>query len=345
MSVAFFNHQPSGCFWYRIKHPMDALTQAGIKTHIISINEEIDDSVMDEITTFQVYGAVPFRMEPVLQYLKEKGKKIVYDADDALDLIDISNPFYKSVQRDLGSANEALRFADEVTVSTPEMKTYMEGKFKGKITVVPNCYFESEWTYASPRRDGIRIGFAGSPTHVSDLIEVIPAIKNLQSKYDIRFLIAGFARVDYGQWFKDHRFISTPEGIEQLTLLDKMLSEIKFEWVPNVDFSNYPDTLSNMSLHIGICPLKDTPFNRCRSASKAMEYNLAGATVLASDIVTYRNEPTSILVKDGQWEEQLEFYIKNEDVRRKVHFEHLDWIRKNRNIMDKVDLLKSVYMR
>lgn len=323
---------------------MDALTRAGIKTHIISINEELDDAVMNEIGSFQFYGAVPFSIEPVLEYLKSNGKKIVYDADDALDLVDVTNPFYKSVQRDLGSANEVLRYADEVTVSTPEMKEYMERKFKGKITIVPNCYVESEWQYPRPKRDGIRIGYSGSPTHVSDLIEVLPVIKNLQSKYDIRFLIQGFSNKDYQQWFKDHRFVSTEEGINELYSLDKLLSEIKFEWVPGVDFGNYPDTLTNMSLDIGLCPLKDTPFNRCRSASKALEYNLSGAMVLSSDIVTYKNDPTSILVPDGKWEEQLEYYINNHDVLRKVHYEHLDWIRKNRNIDDKVDLLKSVYL-
>lgn len=344
MSVAFFQHMKSGCFWYRIKHPKDVLEKAGIKTHFISINEEVTDEVMNEITTFQVYGAVPFSMSPTFEYLKKNGKKIVYDADDALDLVDVTNPFYKSVQRDLGSANEALLYADEVTVSTPEMKTYMEGKFKGKITVVPNCYIESEWQYPRPKRDGIRIGYSGSPTHVSDLIEVLPAIKNLQKKYDIRFLIQGFSRSDYGQWFKDHRFVSTKEGTDELNTLDKMLSEIKFEWVPNVDFDNYPDTLTNMSIDIGLCPLKDTPFNRCRSASKALEYNLTGAMVMASDIVTYRNDPTSILVKPHEWEEQIEYYITNEVIRRKVHFEHMDWVRSNRNIDDKIELLKSIYV-
>jgi hypothetical protein len=130
----------------------------------------------------------------------------------------------------------------------------------------------------------------------------------------------------------------------QINELDKLLSEIKFEWVPGVDFGDYPSTLRNVSLDFGLCPLKDTPFNRCRSASKAMEYNLAGALAFSSNIVTYQNDPTSILVNDTDWEEQLEFYITHPEIKEKVQSEHLSWIRNNRNIMDKVDLLKSIYV-
>src|SRR5262249_55319210 len=39
---------------------------------------------------------------------------------------------------------------------------------------------------------------------------------------------------------------------------------------------------------IGIAPLADTPFNRCKSALKALDYAAMGLPILASDNAVYR---------------------------------------------------------
>src|ERR1035437_1471058 len=120
-AIAYFHNQSSGCSWYRIHQPMNMLNANGIKTQGIHLNEDVEDTPL----AYQFYGATPFSREKVFQSLKKSGKRIIYDADDALDLIDQSNPFYHSVKKDLSSADEALLFADEITVTTPAMKRYM----------------------------------------------------------------------------------------------------------------------------------------------------------------------------------------------------------------------------
>jgi hypothetical protein len=154
----------------------------------------------------------------------------------------------------------------------------------------------------------------------------------------------GFGQEDYETWVKQYRYIAQPEATKKLRELDALLAEIKFEWVPFVDFEQYPATLTNLALDIGICPLVDTPFNNYRSASKAIEYNLAGALVLASDTVPYRAEPTSVLVKQGDWLKTLEHYINNPQEAKETHEKHVQWIKDNRNINTQVDVLKSVYV-
>lgn len=340
--VVYFNHQKSGCFWYRIKNPMEALDRAGVITKKISLNEDVET---DDLKSLQVYGIYPFSFEYVLDTLKKDNKKIVYDLDDALDLIDTTNPFYHNVKKDVNSQKEMFKYADHITVATIGLLNYARSKTDKPITVIPNGYNPSEWTYDRPQREGIRIGFAGSTTHVDDLIMVLPSIINLQKKYDIRFLIMGFGNTTYEAWLRDFRFSgATEEAQKALNKLVPLMRQINFEWVPYIDFDFYPSTLINMSLDIGICPLKNTPFNNCRSASKAMEYTLAGALALASDTEAYRNDPTSILVKDNEWEEQLEFYVRNKEIRQKLQNEHLRWIQENRNVDNQVDLLKSIYL-
>jgi hypothetical protein len=223
------------------------------------------------------------------------------------------------------------------------MREYVKSKMDKPITIIPNCFTPREWDFKRPKREGIRIGFAGSATHVQDLIDIIPAIKSLASKYPITFIIMGFGQQNYEAWFKNFMYASAPKAREQLRELDKLLSEIRFEWVDYVDYTIYPQSLINMALDIGLCPLRDTPFNRCRSACKAMEYTLAGAVALASDIEPYRNEPTSILVKDGDWEDAIELLIKHSDVRQSFHKAHRLWLEGNRRVESQLEPLKKVY--
>lgn len=340
--VAYFNHNPSGCFWYRIKHPMDLLEKNGIETVVLPINEDIDDSIIDSLMSVQFYGAYPFNPEPVLKFFKEKGIKIVYDTDDALELIEPINPNYHAVLNDIGSTRTILRYADEVTVSTPKMKEYIEERYKGKITIVPNCFVPGEWNYPRPDHEGIRIGFAGSSSHVPDLIEVIPAIKNLQDKYNIKFYIMGFGQADYESWYKSYRYIAQPIATEELRKLDEQLKTIKFEWVPFVDYSVYPQNLINLSLDIGICPLKDTPFNRHRSACKAMEYTLAGALAINNHNEVYEDN-NSIEVRI-EWESEIESAIEHKENSKAYYKAHLEWTKENIDMNTKIDLLKSVYV-
>lgn len=339
--IGFFDHQRSGCFWYRIKHPMDTLNAHGYQTEVIRMDKDIE---IDNFQSVLFYGAYPYSMEKILKLFKEKGIKIIYDTDDALDLIDISNPFYYSVKRDVGSVKQILEYADEITVSTPIMKEYMAKMTDKKITVVPNCYLSSEWTANRVEKSELRIGFSGASPHVSDLVEIIPIIKRLQDKYKFKFYISGFGQTSYAEWYKQYRYIAQPEAIEELVKLDKALSKMSFEWVPFVDFTIFPYTLTNLSLDIGICPLKDTPFNRHRSAVKALEYTFAGALAISSDILPYQNEPTSIRVKPEEWETTLEKYILDIELRNETREKHLEWIKNNRNMESHVDLLKSIYV-
>lgn len=339
--VGFFKQQKSGCFWYRIKQKMDALEMAGIPTEEIQIDKDL---VIDEFQSFQFYGGYIFSLENILKYLKENNKKIIYDMDDPLNLIEPTNLNYHNVKQHIGSVAQILHYTDEITVSTEKMAEYARSLAPTtKITILPNTFNPKEWQYTSSPHSKVRIGFAGSATHVEDLLEVLPAITILQKTYDIDFVIMGFGHSDYREWFKHCRFVATPELQTLLYELDKQLTHIRFEWGPNVDFELYPKLLTELALDIGICPLKDTPFNNHRSTSKAMEYTLAGALAISSNVLPYTEDPTSILVKDG-WEKTLEYYIVNSDQRRLEQLMHYQWLQDHRDINHQLETLKSVYI-
>lgn len=340
MGVAYFRNQPSGCYWYRIKRPMDMLASHGFKTTGISLNEDIET---DGINSFLIYGAYPFSVKDAFAELKKDGKKIVLDMDDALELVDDTNPLFYSVKKDLGSHRELISLADEITVSTPVMAEYAKARTDKPVTIIPNCFTESEWIYPRTDRKGIRIGFAGASAHVSDLIPILPIIKRLQDKYDITFVLFGFGLSNYQNWYYDQRFAATEAGKKDLELFNELLLPIKYEWVPYQAFEDYPSTLINIALDIGIAPLAPTSFNKHRSACKAMEYTLSGALCLASDMEPYRVDKSSVLVSVDKWETELEYYITHPEERKSIQQGHLKWIKDNRNIESQLELLKKVY--
>lgn len=342
--VGFFNHSRSGCYWYRIEHAMKALNMAGIETVMLPIEEDINESVIGSLFAVQMYGCYPFDPDPVLKFLKDEGIRIVYDSDDALELIERENPNYHMVMKDAGSVRRILEYADQVTVSTDKMAEYMRKRTKVPVTVVTNCFIPGEWDFERIGHSDTRIGFSGSSSHVIDLVDMVPIISRLQKKHGFKFFIQGFGQASYEEWLKQYRYICQPEATLELRKLDEALKEIDFEWVPFVDYSLYPKILSDMALDIGICPLRDTPFNRHRSAVKAMEYSLTGALVMASDLVPYKGDLNSIRADWDQWERMLEGWLEQPGARRWKALKQFEWTMNHRNISSVVPLLKKVYM-
>jgi glycosyltransferase involved in cell wall biosynthesis len=74
--------------------------------------------------------------------------------------------------------------------------------------------------------------------------------------------------------------------------------------------------------HIGLAPLLDTEFNRCKSALKAMDYAAMGLVVLASDMPVYRGSladgPAGRLVANSAaaWYAALDTMVRDRDARR-----------------------------
>jgi glycosyltransferase involved in cell wall biosynthesis len=73
--------------------------------------------------------------------------------------------------------------------------------------------------------------------------------------------------------------------------------------------------------HIGLSPLRESAFNRSKSAIKAMDYAALGLAVLASDMPVYRGSvadgPAGQLVANDpqSWYAALAWLVRNRDLR------------------------------
>jgi hypothetical protein len=95
------------------------------------------------------------------------------------------------------------------------------------------------------------------------------------------------------------------------------LSKEQVVMLDPVDFVDYPRIPAQFD--IGIAPLRDTVFNRNKSALKVMEYGAWGIPYVASDIAPYRrwhNETKGLggflAASKTEWDTALRFLIEND---------------------------------
>jgi len=100
-----------------------------------------------------------------------------------------------------------------------------------------------------------------------------------------------------------------PEGLEA--------RELPF----SEDYAAYARALKNLAPDIGLAPLEDTPFNRCKSAVKWLEYSALGAAGVYADLAPYapvRHGETGL--KAGAdpdlWEDALMRLVADKTLRR-----------------------------
>jgi len=275
---------------------------------------------------FDVYWASYFsdpKEAAALFYQRDKsGKKVVIDVDDNfLDVLE-SHPLYdklKAGKRDKAFMTTILSFADVITCSTEPLKQRFRKHFKDvhnfekKIVVIPNMNDVRDWnvTPAPKHEDRIVIGYAGSNSHQDDLAMLFPHLLHIMKKYpNVYFESIGSISKDMLHMFKDF-------PMEVMNRCDLMPAS----WT----FKDYPQTLADMKWDIGVAPLVDNAFTRCKSHIKFMEYAMVKMPCIASRVYPYfmdiggkkvvEHGKTGLLIKPSEWSDALEDLILNQKKR------------------------------
>lgn len=213
--------------------------------------------------------------------------------DDLLTGVPASNPMASRLFPDIERRLHAALDTCSVLVATsPELAEAYAARAPHAV-VIDNALRAADWTAARARRASsargsrLRVGWAGAEQHGEEMA-LLGALMRRHRDVDWAFL--GMA---------------PPEALDLGAEVHGM-----------VPFGEYPARLAALGLDIALVPLRDTPFNRCKSALKVIEFGMLGTAVLASALPPYRAAP--VLRVDGglqAWSDALTRLVHDADER------------------------------
>jgi glycosyltransferase involved in cell wall biosynthesis len=205
-------------------------------------------------------------------HCRAQGMRLLYDLDDDLIGIPADHPDADVLRPRAELVARMVRDADAVWTSTAPLASTLLTVRKA-VRVVPNGLDERLWSAIAPAERPpfapLRVLFMGTATHDADLALVLPALERLRSEYGerVRIDVLGVTRG------------TLPAFVNRVAL-------------PTAGAASYPGFVNWMiqrnSWDVGLAPLVDSGFNRCKSPIKALDYAALGMAVLASDIEVYR---------------------------------------------------------
>jgi phenylpyruvate tautomerase PptA (4-oxalocrotonate tautomerase family) len=341
MNIFLLTETESGCYKWRGAVPAKYLARRGHTVQIFSGNPTAHDAP-DVMMFFRAHFVEAVKL---VGFCKKSGIRVVFDTDDALDLVPRENVNYASLQARLPVYDFMLRAADVVTTTTETLAEYLR-RWNRNVVVLPNSVDPEEWEVA-PRSAETRVGWTGSATHFEDLTVALDAVREAQKKHAFKFVLQGicnhptieeFSQVIDVQWGKAQW--ATPLGKAVRRFLDK-LSEIRYEFHPNVPVHAHARKVCELALDIGIAPLTDHRFNYHKSCIKYYEYAMSGAVTIASHVLPYSTEvPNTAKNRRESWKEKLEYALSTD--RAPILQAERDWVLANRNMEKNVELWERV---
>ncbi|PTU67861.1 glycosyl transferase family 2 [Chromobacterium sp. Panama] len=139
-------------------------------------------------------------------------------------------------------------------------------RYNSNVAVLPNRLASARLVAPLERSDPlVTIGFAGTGTHKKDLDHLSSALFRIYHDY------AGQVRFVF--WGEVPPSLVGLKGVRQVSCF--------------LPYSEYLPTLADLRIDIGLAPLKSSEFNDGKSDLKWLEYSLAGAASVVSDVPAY----------------------------------------------------------
>lgn len=319
----------SGSSLWRIKDPLFLLNLTG-KFECRNTTEGISREILEWGDIFITQTNVDkMGISLLYEYQQEHGKKLVVEQDDYFT-VDKDNPY--KLHHDITNASEVIRItmgiADLVTASTPYLAKQLKPYAKN-IVVLPNYMLMDRWDLNPKLKndsDSIRILWAGSITHIRDMTTIKDVLLRLSKE---------FPQTEY-YFVGDIRMMSTFKDI------------VRSEYMLGTDFLAWPSKLQGIRADIGLVPLLDARFTRCKSWIKPLEYGINEVPCVVSDVEPYKalkDFPGVHLVKSGDdWYREIKGLILDEKRRKQEGKALCEKVRKEMNLQDHIYKWADAYM-
>lgn len=230
------------------------------------------------------------------------GSKLVYESDDDYFSILPENKFAYAEYQNPWIREETARClarSDLVTVTTEYLADVMR-EHNPNVAVLPN--YIPDWVPDLPveTRGVPCVGWAGGASHERNVAMAVGPLRRFLKRN------AGWGMKLVGT---DYRH---------------MFGNSRCAFAPWVDITARPtEYYSALNFDIGIAPLLDNAFNRCKSPLRVMEYAARGIPVVASDVVPYQDfiedGVTGFLVhRESEWLDRVSELAADDSLRVKM---------------------------
>jgi glycosyltransferase involved in cell wall biosynthesis len=199
--------------------------------------------------------------------------------------------------RRIAALEGAMRSADFIYASTTELARQLRERLPGAKVVAGDIYCAHAAVVGGPSagRGPMTVGYMGTSGHVRDLDMVVPAMTRLLERHsDLRFETFGTIKMPaaltrFGERVAHHAGLA--------------------------DYDAFMRRLASLGWHIGLAPIIDSPFNRCKADTKWVEYTAAGIAVAASDLPVYSRacgDGAGLLVAPDGWTAAVQSLVESE---------------------------------
>ena len=277
---------------------------ASLELGLQALFDEVDPTVV-VLSRFGLAGG----HAAIVAAARARGVPVVFHIDDAL----LDLPVTAGVERYRRGRHprrihvqaQALESADFVLAATEALAAHLARSLEhSRIGWMENG---SAGTPAPARRPPppgapVVVGYMGSGSHGPDLELAAPALKEIIADTPgVRVELFG--------------------SIARTPAADLLPPSVARRKVVAGDYAAFRQTLAGLGWDIGIAPLQNTPYNRCKTATKWAEYAEAGIAVVASDMDVYRPiiaAGAALPAVDGGWERPLRRAIADARLRAEL---------------------------
>lgn len=223
--------------------------------------------------------------QKLLSLAKNRKIKLIVDTDDAFFDLEKKHPNYKTHRTKHDALLSLVKNADQIWVSTANLKKYYQPLTKASVQIVPNTLDYRVWKKNKPKNPPpdapLKILYMGTATHSEDLKMITPWLDqtNNENPGSFEVFVIGIAS-------------SLPEK--------SWLKPLKR--APNSTiYPNFAKWIQKEGpFDLGIAPLLESRFNKYKSDIKCLDYIAVGAVPMVSDLDPYeKSDLDSFIIRSA----------------------------------------------
>jgi len=336
-------HNSTGSRVYRLLPQVKHLASLGWDIKVRGLKAGAKGGIEAEMLEWADIVVTEMTYSPLfIKTIKKLGAKVVYELDDLMEKVTKLHPAYPEMNWwRTYMTYKCLTMTDAITTTVLPLKEHYKW-FSDNIHVLPNYLDLDFWEkpYLPNTSNTIRIGWIGGTSHKEDLMFLAPVLEKLLKKYkNTKFICVGF-----GGTSSENEWVEFQYGEHMF----KGLPKEQYEYSLGAPVEVFPSKIPAMRLDIGVAPVVNNVFAKCKSNCKAQEYGInripgVYTKFLYKDAVI--DGKTGFLAEtQDEWYEKLATLIemKQKD-RREMGENAYEHIKKNFNFKDHAHKWVNLY--